>query len=47
MGAHYRHTTLEMAARVAAAVQQRLSIVLQVAEQSLENQSSQSAVRTF
>jgi integrase len=47
MGAHYRHTTPEMAARVAAAVQQRLSIVLQVAEQSLENQSSQSAVRTF
>jgi integrase len=40
MGAHYRHTTPEMAARVAAAVQQRLSIVLQVAEQSLENQST-------
>ena len=47
MGAHYRHTTPEMAARIAAAVQRRLSIVLQVAEQSLENHSSQTAVRTF
>ena len=32
MGAHYRHTTPEMAARVVEAVQQRLAIVLEVAE---------------
>ena len=32
MGAHYRHTTPEMAARVVDAIQQRLTIVLQVAE---------------
>jgi integrase len=37
MGAHYRHTTPEMAARVADAIQQRLTIVLQVAEQAHEN----------
>jgi integrase len=37
MGAHYRHTTPEMATRVIDAVQQRLTIVLQVAESSLEN----------
>jgi hypothetical protein len=32
MGAHYRHTTPEMAERVADAIEQRLAIVLQVAE---------------
>jgi ribonuclease BN (tRNA processing enzyme) len=37
MGAHYRHTTPEMAARVVEAIQQRLTIVLHVAEESLEN----------
>jgi hypothetical protein len=36
MGAHYRHTTPEMASRVATAVQERLTIVLRVAEQTLE-----------
>jgi hypothetical protein len=36
MGAHYRHTTPEMAARVVAAVEQRLTVVLKVAEQALE-----------
>jgi hypothetical protein len=36
IGAHYRHTTTETAARIAAGVQQRLTVVLQVAEQSLE-----------
>jgi integrase len=36
MGAHYRHTTSEMAERVAAAVQECLTVVLQVAEQGLE-----------
>jgi hypothetical protein len=34
MGAHYRHTTPEMAARIAAAVEQRLRLVLEVAEQA-------------
>jgi integrase len=32
MGAHYRHTTPEMAARVIAGVQQRLTVVVQVAK---------------
>ena len=32
MGAHYRHTTPEMAARVINAIQQRLTITLSVAE---------------
>ena len=35
MGAHYRHTTPIMAARIAAAVEQRLTVVLEVAEQVL------------
>ena len=33
----YRHTTPEMAARVIDAIQQRLTIVLQVADESLES----------
>ena len=36
MGAHYRHTTPEMAVRVAAAIQERLVIVVQVAEVILQ-----------
>jgi hypothetical protein len=40
MGAHYRHTTTEMAGRVAAAVQERLMVVLQVAEKTLETHPS-------
>jgi hypothetical protein len=40
MGAHYRHTTAETAARIAAAVQQRLTVMLQVAEQTLEARAS-------
>ena len=40
MGTHYRHTTPEMAACVTAAVQQRLTIVLQVAEDTFETHSS-------
>ena len=36
MGAHYRHTTQEMATRVVDAIQQLLTIVLRVAEQALE-----------
>jgi hypothetical protein len=31
MGAHYRHTTPEMAARIATAIEQRLAVVLTVA----------------
>jgi hypothetical protein len=38
MGAHYRHTTPEMAARIAAAIEQHLTVVLEVAEQALEAQ---------
>jgi integrase len=45
MGAHYRHSTPEMAARVIAAVQQRLTIVLHVAEQTLEHHPNRSGVR--
>jgi integrase len=37
MGAHYRHTTTEMAGRVAVAAQERLTVVLLVAEQTLES----------
>jgi hypothetical protein len=36
MGAHYRHTTPEMAARIAIAIEQRLTVVLEVAEQALQ-----------
>jgi integrase len=47
MGAHYRHTTPEMATRVIDAIQQRLTIVLNVAEESLENHPNRSTVRVF
>jgi hypothetical protein len=47
MGAHYRHTTPEMASRVVEAIQQRLMTVLQVAEDSLENNPNRSALRVF
>jgi hypothetical protein len=47
MGAHYRHTTPEMAARVIDAIQQRLTIVLQVAEASLESHPNWSAPGVF
>jgi hypothetical protein len=47
MGVHYRHTTPEMAARVIDAVQQRLMVVLQVAEASLENYPNRSLLRVF
>jgi hypothetical protein len=36
IGARYRHTTPEMAVRVAAAIQERLVIVVQVAEVILQ-----------
>jgi integrase len=38
IGAHYRHTTPEMAARVVAAVEERLVIVLATAETTLDQQ---------
>jgi hypothetical protein len=47
MGAHYRHTTPEMAARIAAAIEQRLMVVLEVAEQALEAQPHRSTQRVF
>jgi hypothetical protein len=34
MGARYRHTTPEMAARIATAIEQRLTVVLEIAEQA-------------
>ena len=47
IGAHYRHTTPEMAARVVEAIQQRLTIVLHVAEESLENNPNRLAPGVF
>jgi integrase len=47
MGAHYRHTTLEMAARAADAIQQRLTVVLQVAERAVESYPNRPAPRVF
>jgi hypothetical protein len=45
MGAHYRHTTPEMAARIATAIVQRLTVVLEVAEQALEAHPNRSPLR--
>ena len=47
MGAHYRHTTPEMATRIATAIEQRLTVVLEVAEQALEAHPSRSTQRVF
>ena len=47
MGAHYRHTTPEMAARIATAIEQRLTVVLKVAEQVLESHPTRSTQRVF
>ena len=38
IGTHYRHTTPEMAARVVAAVEERLVVVLETAEAALDQQ---------
>jgi hypothetical protein len=46
-GAHYRHTTPEMAARIATAIQQRLTVVLEAAEQVLEALPNRLARRVF
>ncbi|HJW36089.1 MAG TPA: tyrosine-type recombinase/integrase [Actinomycetes bacterium] len=47
MGAHCRHTTPEMATRIATAIEQRLAVVLEVAEQALEAQPHRSTQRAF
>jgi integrase len=47
MGALYRHTTPEMAARIAVAIEQRLTVVVKVAEQALEAQPNRSTQRVF
>ena len=45
MGAHYRHTTPEMVARIARAIEQRLRLVLEVAEQAVESRPNRSTQR--
>jgi hypothetical protein len=47
MGAQYRHTTPEMAARALDAIQQRLTVVLHVAERAVESYPNQSTLRVF
>jgi integrase len=47
MGAHYRHTTPEMAARVVAAIQARLTIVVTTAEETMEACPSQASRHVF
>jgi integrase len=47
MGAHYRHTTPEMAARPVDAIQQRLMVVLGVAELTVERHPNRSTLRVF
>jgi hypothetical protein len=47
MGTHYRHTTPEMAGRVAAAIQQRLTIVLEAAERALEKRPNRATLRVL
>ena len=47
MGAHYRHTTPDMAARVVEAIQQRLTVVLGVAELAVERHPNRSTLTVF
>jgi integrase len=47
MGAHYRHTTREMAMRVIDAIDQRLTVVLRLAEQALEHYPNRLTPRVF
>jgi integrase len=47
MGAHYRHTTPDTAARVIDAIQHRLSIMLHMAEQALERDPNRAGIRLF
>ena len=47
MGAHYRHTTPEMATRVVMAIETRLAVVVGVAEQVVETQPTQMPRNVF
>jgi DNA-binding GntR family transcriptional regulator len=47
MGAHYRHTTPEMATRVITAIEARLAVVLSVAEKALEIRRTRSFTSMF
>ena len=47
MGAHYRHTTPEMATRVVTAIQDRLAVVVKVAEQAVEAQPTRAPRSVF
>jgi integrase len=47
IGAHYRHTTPEMAGRVVEAIQQRLTVVLEVAELAIERHPNRSTLTVF
>jgi integrase len=47
MGAHYRHTTPEMASRVVMAIQARLTVVVHTAEEAVEAQPNQLARHMF
>jgi integrase len=47
MGAHYRHTTPEMAMRAIDAINRRLTVVVGVAEQALERYPNRLAPRVF
>jgi hypothetical protein len=47
MGAHYRHTTPEMATRAVDAIQQRLTVVLHVAERAVESYPNRSPLGVF
>jgi hypothetical protein len=47
MGAHYRHTTPEMAGCIATAIEQRLRLVLELVEQALEAHPNRSTRRVF
>jgi len=47
IGVHYRHTTPEMAARAVAAIEERLVVVLHVAEATHESHANQSELRVF
>jgi ribonuclease BN (tRNA processing enzyme) len=47
MGAHYRHTTPEVAARALDAIQQRLTVVLHVAERAVDSYPNRAALRVF
>jgi integrase len=47
MGAHYRHTTPEMATRVVRAIQDRLAVAVSVAEQVVETQPARMPRNVF